>query len=792
MTPPHDAGRCDYAGLALVALATLMLEILLTRIFSVTLWYHLAFVAVSIAMFGMTLGSVIVYLLPNWFTPARVWTNLAVSSTLFALTAVWSVQAHLRQALDPSGLSSPLTQLSLAYCTIAVPFVFSGIAVSLALTQFPSQVSRLYAADLAGAALGCVLLIVVLEVVGGPWAVWAVAGAAGVAALLFALGSASRRTRGRTAALSGFIALSIGVTVGSLATRPRAFQIRHAKGTRSAKPMYEKWNSYSRIAVGVPRWEAPFGWGLSDAYEQRFLVQQLHLNIDASAETVLTHFDGDLNLLDYLKYDVTNIGHYLTKDGSVFVVGAGGGRDVLSALVFGQKRVVAVEMNRAITEAVNGTFGNVTGHLDRLPNVRFVNDEARSYLARSRERFDLIQISLIDTWAATAAGAFVLSENTLYTTDAWKIFLDRLTANGVLSVSRWHSRPVPAETYKLAVLATTALRQAGIVEPRKHLMIVATDGKADGREDVPGIATLLLGRSPFSDAEVATIESVARRMSFEVVLSPRGATDAGFAALADLRQLDGFVAGFDQDLSAPDDNRPFFFKMDSGLLNGLFAFVLGLAVTFIVVPVLLKSEVRVLRLDAAPLVSFAGIGVAFMLIEISQMQRLTVLLGHPTFSLSVALSGLLVSSGAGSFSTHALGAPGMARGTVARLAGLVGVLSLIGLATPGLVRMFQASATPIRVALALALLAPAGFFMGMVFPVAMRIASWQRPRLMPWLWGINGAASVCASVLAVIISSSWGISAAWWIGVLCYIIASGPIVIAARTADQSSALPPRS
>ena len=199
--------------------------------------------------------------------------------------------------------------------------------------------------------------------------------------------------------------------------------------------------------------------------------------------------------LEHLKYDVTNIAHYLTHQGRVFVIGAGGGRDVLSALVFGQERVVAVEMNGAIIDAVNGVFGDVTGHLDRHPKVRFVNDEARSYLARSSDQFDLIQISLIDTWAATAAGALVLSENTLYTTEAWKLFFNRLTSDGILSVSRWYGRPVPAEMYRVAALASDTLRRLGVAQPRSHLMVVVTGRVAGEPENTPGVATLLLKRT---------------------------------------------------------------------------------------------------------------------------------------------------------------------------------------------------------------------------------------------------------------------------------------------------------
>lgn len=782
MTTP--AGRTEYVGIFLIAMATLMFEILLTRIFSVTLWAHLAFVAVSIAMFGMTLGAVLVYLFSAWFAPARARLNLAISSALFGVTAVWSLDLHLRSAIDPAVITSPLSQLALAYGVIAVPFVFSGIATAIVLTQFPLQVSRLYAADLAGAACGCLLLITVLDLVGGPRTAFPIAGAAMLAALGFLLRASEGQGMLRSAGVC-VIVVVFGATFGFALDRS-VRQLGYAKGSAHAKLYHEKWNSYSRIAVDVPTLERPFGWGLSDTYRNTAPLSQLRLNIDASAETVLTKFDGNLEPLEHLKYDVTNIAHYVVTQGRVFVVGAGGGRDVLSALVFDQKQVVAVEMNGAITDAVNTVFGDLTGHLDRHPKVRFVNDEARSYLARTTDPFDLIQISLIDTWAATAAGAFVLSENTLYTADAWKLFFSRLSDTGILSVSRWYRRPIPVEMYRVVAMATDTLRRQGIANSRAHIMVIATGRTAGGPPNAPGVATLLMKRTPFTDDEITTIETTATRMNFDVMIEPRPSKNPAFVALANSQTLDSFVAAFPLDLSSPTDDRPFFFKMDSNLLQRLLVYVAALTAAFIVLPVFLKAEPRALGDNLALSLAFAAIGVGFMLVEIAQMQRLIFLLGHPTFSLSVVLFGLLISSGAGSFVSGR--SRGMLLSQIAPrlLAALVAVLALVGVITPPAVRAFQGSATPVRIAVALLLLVPCGFFMGMPFPIAMRIGSIKRTSLTPWFWAVNGATSVTASVLAVLISSTWGISTAWWIGVGCYVIAAVAIVTSARAMEAGS------
>jgi hypothetical protein len=465
---------------------------------------------------------------------------------------------------------------------------------------------------------------------------------------------------------------------------------------------------------------------------------------------------------------------------------------------FNAKSITGVEINRSILNALVNRFGDFTGHLDRDPRVTLVNDEARSFVASSPDRFDVMQISLIDTWAATAAGAFVLSENSLYTLQAWDAFLSHLTPHGVLTVSRWYHRARPGEAYRLTALAGKALRNAGVSDPRENLIIVRQMPKtqsgswasvAPGSEP-DGIATLLASPQAFSDADVDQIEAVAKQMGFDVILSPRIAEDPELAALASAQDVDALAAAYPLDISPPTDNKPFFFNMarlrDSlnpdawraagadvnlkavSVLGGLLIFVVILTAVTIVVPIVARSGLRTFSGGAGSLtLFFCSIGVGFMLIEISQMQRLIVLLGHPTYSLSVVLFALLVSSGIGSGSTCDVPAERGRR----RLVSLVVVLSLVAFATPFLTPLFQGQSTPVRIGVALAALLPAGFFMGMAFPLGMKWAAQGNSALTPWLWGVNGATSVCASVLAVVIAMAWGISAASWIGVGCYVVA---------------------
>ena len=278
-----------------------------------------------------------------------------------------------------------LGAIALTYVVIAVPFVVSGVAICLALTSFPSRVSRLYAADLAGAALGCVLLIAVLDWSDGPTAVLWVAVLASLGAIAFAIEAESRKLR--LVAVATTILLSLAAAGHTVLVRRGAGIIRlvYSKGVVEPPPLYEKWNSYSRVRVtGDPERAVPAqGWGLSPALPP-IRLRQLQLDIDAWAGTVMTRFDGDLRTVEHLKYDVTNIAYYLRPDRDVLVIGAGGGRDVLSALVFGARSVTAVEINKDIIATVNGRFGAFTGHLDSRSLVSASSTTKRAASSRGR------------------------------------------------------------------------------------------------------------------------------------------------------------------------------------------------------------------------------------------------------------------------------------------------------------------------------------------------------------------------------------------------------------------------
>lgn len=639
------------------------------------------------------------------------------------------------------------------------------------------------------------MLIYALRATDGPTAVFIVAAAAALGSLFFSMQKGVSKIK--PVALAVFIGLTGFAMVNTYFVRRQEglIHLRWAKNHMEPPALYVKWNSFSRVRVrGTPNTPTPpFGWGFSSVCPCQTPVRQLGIAIDADAFTMMTHFNGNFDKLGFLRYDVTNIVHYIRPDSRVLIVGSGGGRDILSALEFHQPRVVGVEMNGAILNALNNKFGDFTGHLNRLPQVRLVHAEARSWITRQQQHYDILQISLVDTWAATAAGALVLSEDSLYTVNAWKIFLSHLTPRGVLSVSRWYDATAPYSMYRLTAMSNVALRGLGVHNPRDNIIIVRNVPNEKSGDTPTGIGTILISRQPFSSEDIDRIDAVAQKMNFQVVLSPRYSLNPIFATLASARNFPSSLAALPVNLSPPTDNKPFFFYMvrprdvfnpqmwhspGTGsnwnavfVLGSLLIIVTVLTILCIVVPLAMRKPIEKQTRPWPMLTYFGAIGLGFMLIEMSQMQRLMIFLGNPTYGLSVVLFALLLSSGLGSYFTRNIQGEDLRSNGLKRLSALLGVLFLFGLITPALMGHFAPSTTPVRILIAVIVLFPLGFLMGMPFPLGFKQASLTAPSLTPWLWGINGATSVYASVLAIVIALIDGISASFWWGFTCYALA---------------------
>jgi len=807
---PSPIGR-RLAGVALVSAALLMTELALTRIFSVVMYYHFAFLAISIALFGVSASGVFAYLARRRLERFDTDTMLAFESLVYAVATIvalfWLVRLRVGLNYSPHNLALMLTIYALA----ALPFFAGGLVVTLAISRLSSHVNAVYAADLIGAACGCLILIPLLDRLGAPGVVLAAAALSVSAALLFV------RDRARVGvAVAGAIVLALPIA-GQLSGRA-GFDVVDTKGHRGDTVLFSKWNAFSRIGVYA---RAHGDWSLSPAYKGP-LPETRFMDIDSAASTPILALAPDLSNAQYLRYELTALAYQLvgTRSSGVpkspsppvasgftaLVIGPGGGRDLASALVFGASRVDGVEINPIIADDVmRDRFRGFSGGIYSNPRVQIAVDDGRSFVRRTPNRYDVIQASLVDTWAATAAGAYTLTENTLYTVEAFDDYLDHLNDEGILSITRW-----VADGLRLVSLAQAACDRRGWS---------AADRLAIVRQD--RVATFLLKKTPFTAAEIASLRGIADRLAFDVLYAPDtmvageegghpfftqptpdlfvdGAATADYARLIRAADREQFYAGYRADIRPTTDDRPFFFHttklrdqfdvaFGKSMLfgNGLSALLtlLGistaLVVLFVIGPLALADRQHARPRGWLPwLVYFGALGAGFMLIEVSVLQRFVLLLGHPVYSLTVTLFSLLLGTGLGAawsrrFPDGALAQAGIGAALGVALIGVL-VIAVTGPVIDWAIPLPRAA----RMLIAVAMLLPMGLALGMPMPTGLRLLSGRAPQMIPWAWGINGALSVLGATLAIFIAMNWGFRVTLLSASAVYLAAATALLIA--------------
>jgi hypothetical protein len=800
-------------GVFLICMCGLMLQIIETRILSVISWYHLAFFSISMAMFGMTAGSLFVYFKERWFPAERLFENMVWICSAFAIAVEVSTLLLISTVLmiggKPEFLMMVLFWLKLIVI-LATPYFFAGMAISLALTRSPWPVPLIYGVDLIGAATGCLVVLAVLSFVDSVSALFLVGAVGALAAIFFVsarrasgflgdplLPVARLRIFARPSILAAAFAL---LAFGNAAIQPYGLKLSIVKnelesvvpgiiGTRVSE--FLRWNSFSRVDIGPSAPGTPWMWGPSSETPPS-VIEQRSMAIDGSAGTGMYRFDGDFGKLEFLKYDVTNLAYYIRHAGRAAVIGVGGGRDLLSAHLFGFRDITGVELNPIFIDLLSQVFRSYN-HLADLEGTRLFVDEARSWFAKSSDHFDSIQMSLIDTWAATGAGAFSLSENGLYTLQGWRTFFDHLTPSGTFTVSRWYSPSNDSETGRMLSLAMATLMDEHISSPREHIFLAA----------VENLATLIVARAPFTPEELATLTGTANRLHFTILVSPQSQTKSSvLSEIMDAttpQQLNEAVANYPLDLSAPTDDRPFFFNqlridpgsirlahhLGYGVLHGnlLASITLAVVVALSTILVLITTIVPSLpsirrvtpRIAALGSVYFVLIGLGFMFVEIGLIQRISVYLGHPIYGMAIGLFGIIASTGLGSLCSYRLS---LLTGLRLQLwAGALGLyLIFLPYWFPVLIDQFASANLLIRAAVSLMAIVPSGVLMGFGFPTGMEIVNAIDSRPTPWFWAVNGAAGVLAAGIAVLVSIHATISTTLWCGAACYLLLA-PIAI---------------
>src|SRR5687768_8164036 len=484
-------------GIGAVSGALLMTELALTRIFSVTMYYHFAFLAISIALFGLSASGVLVYVLRRRLANVPTDRLLAVGAIVHAAATLVALACLVRIRVGLNYSPRNLVLMLTIYLLAALPFLTGGTVISAAFARLTPRINLLYAADLIGAAAGCLALIPLLNTLGAPGVVLVAAALSLIAAVSFA-------RPGSRWAIAGVSAVLLAVPLATQVAGLQPFDVLDTKGHEGDRVLFSKWNSFSRIGV----YDRAHGdWSLSPKFtgtpgESRFM------DIDSAASTPILKGTGRPADAAYLRYELTAIAYHLVERPSGFtalVIGPGGGRDLLSALVFGATHVDGVEINPIIVRDVMlQRFSDYSGNLYRNPRVSIHVDDGRSFVRRSRSRYDVIQASLVDTWAATAAGAYTLTENSLYTAEAFGEYLDHLNDDGLVTITRW-----VFDGLRLVSLAQDACAARGL-DASRHLAIVRYDR----------VATFLLKKTPFTADDVALLQTRSRELGFTVLYAP--------------------------------------------------------------------------------------------------------------------------------------------------------------------------------------------------------------------------------------------------------------------------------
>lgn len=784
-------------AVAALSAAALAYEMLLLRLFAIVQWHHFAYLAISVALLGFGAAGTFVTLVRRRLV-ALFPVSFSIAAAAFAFGTVACFAAAERvpfNALEIAWDPAQFLGLAAIYLLLFLPFFCAATALCIAYAAFGTHVARLYGADILGAGLGSLGLLVLLSGLHPEDVLRAIMGL-GLAAAAAAAWPAAKRSA---------IVLALATLAAPWLLPASALELvasdykdlRQALRVDGARVVAERVSPLG-VVTAVDSPHAPFrhapGLSLGAAGGP---PPQIGLFVDGQAAGAITRFDGDTAPLAYLGDMTSALPYHLLSRPRVLVLGAGTGSDILQALLHGTHGIDAVELDKEIVALVQDDLAVHSGRPYSAPGVRLHLAEARGFVAASRDRYDLIQVALLDGFGPSAAGLGSLSENHLYTMEALDGYLDRLAPGGMVAFTRWLTLP-PRDGLRLFATAVAVLERRGVAEPAQALAMIRSWNTI----------TLLVKNGVLSPAEIAAIREFSRRRSFDLVQVPWLAAaeanvfnvlqpDDWFAGTRALlgAERPAFVDRYKFDLGPTTDDRPYFFHfykwrtlpelvalrkrgalppMDWGYPVLVMALVQAVAVSalLIVLPLMLGRTRDAFRAAPAALrrrgaVYFLALGLGFMAIEIPFLQRFTLFLSHPSYAAAVVLAAFLIFAGLGA--RHSSRLPPGARWPFAAIAAIA-LLYLIVL--PPLLAALMGQPLPWKMLLTIALVAPLAFCLGMPFPLGLATIARQAEPLVPWAWGINGFASVVATLLATLLAIHLGQAAVVLIAISLYGLAA--------------------
>lgn len=744
-------------ALGLVTACTLAYQVVFTRLLATVLAYHFSFLAISLALLGTGAGALLVYVRPDLFDRLPLEATLARWSAAYGGLLILTplVLVDLDYGIADGVTATFAFNLAVACLLAAAPSLAAGAVVALAIRGWADHVGRVYAWDLVGAGLGA-LAIVPLLYYPAPALLVGLGVVACGAAALFAWSDGRLRRHCAVLAVSGLVLVVVASASGVLFMRmPPNDQNNLAA---------DVWHPLSRVqGVAAP------GSDFSLMFYDRVFAPVPNVTGD------------DLPDWEDLLLGPASIGYEITGPGDALVIGGGGGRDIYNALS-SQQAVDVIELNSAIVDVVDGSLAGFSGSPYSREGVSTTIGDGRAILAASDKTYDQIHIGFTDTLSANAAQGFALSENNLYTLEAFDEYFEHLNPRGILNVTRLE-RLVGDEAIRATVLTMAALERQGVADPAEHVVVIrGTD--AIGGFSAP-YETTLARLEPFSEAEIDRIRELAGERGEGIAFAPGGPFYAAWGDLAGAESWQAFCADYPLDVCPPTDDKPFFFNMrrltsildeQAGYHYGvdpyqLLLLTLGILVVLSVVGLLapLRFSQAGERPAVPSLLYFGAIGLGFLLLEIVLIQRFVLFLGFPTYSLSVVLFSLLIFTGVGSAVSSRLA---HTRRTLTRVLGVAAALIAVSAFTlQPLLRSLIDLPFPARVAVSIALLAPVGVALGMPMPLGLARFSALYPRSVAYAWGVNGIASVLASVLGIVVAINFGYRVASLVAAACYVLA---------------------
>ena len=808
----------ELASLFLISSAVISHEIVLTRLFSITQWHHFAYMVISIALLGFGASGTVMSLFRD-FVLAKFRHVYAVSAALYAAAIVLSFIVTQRIPFDPFLIVWDRRQwfYLVGYCaTLFVPFLLAALCIGTMFVRYTREVNRVYFANMVGSGCGGVEILLLMYRVPPESLLLVVSAAAVFAAVLFLY--PGRKLAAFTVALAFLVPTGYLYTHGGLKLHVSQFKtLSGLMDLPDARVVARRWSPLGTIdVVSSPAIREAPGMSLSCTDET---PPQMALVVDADSLSAVTNFGGDLSRLRYLDCLTSSAAYHAVRSGDerepvALIVGAGGGADILAARYSGMKHIDALELDPNVVDLMEGELRDFSCNVYDWTGVNVVNGEARAFFDSARSLYDVIQISLLDSFSASAAGVLALNESYLYTVEALRSYIRHLTPDGILSITRWLNMP-PRDNIKLFATAVEALKGFPGLEPRQH--IVQLRGWKT--------CTTLIKRAPFTSAEIEAIVDFCTARSFDLCYFPGIRPDmvnrfnvferpylyeAAIALLGPEREQ--FYRSNLFNVVPATDDKPYyfhFFKLSAlpelrRMLSTQWVpfvewgYVILFATLIIAVPlsvILIVLPLAWLRRPgpgrgrfASVLLYFFSIGAAYMFLEIVFIQKLARIMPHPVFALGTALTLFLLGSGLGGLASSRISIR-FRRPVWVAVGCVAASLALYVVAIDVLTVETHVVWPAGRRVLACCITFCLAFFMGIPFPTALRRLATASPELVPWAWGINGCASVIGPVGATCLSMSLGFRSVMGIAAALYLLAA--LTLAKQeinTSDKPSAM----